>query len=317
MQSHAEPQPGTRVGPLLRDRRLRAGIGVREASQRLRIRQIYLEAIETGQFEALPAPVCALGFVRSYAQLLQLDADEIGRRFKAEIDRHPAAPLRFPLPIPTEAGKPTGAFVLLGAIIAVGAYTAWHVTSHNRMESARVAPVPERLEQLLDDGNVPEAGSARSWTLEDTRHTAASPASGASQEETVAAGDLAAMLGSASTPGERAAGNARAAEPASRTASTTTDATGRIVLQAKADSWVEVRDPASTTKLVARLLRQGEVYDIPDRPGLKLLTGNAGGLVIMVDGKVAPPLGRDGMVRRDVDLHAESLRASSNGAGLQ
>ena len=125
------------------------------------------------------------------------------------------------------------------------------------------------------------------------------------------------MLGSASTPGERAAGTARAAEPASRIASATTDATGRIVLQAKADSWVEVRDPASNTKLVARLLRQGEVYNIPDRPGLKLLTGNAGGLVIMVDGKVAPPLGRDGMVRRDVDLHAESLRASSNGAGLQ
>ena len=63
MQSHAEPQPGTRVGPLLRDRRLRAGIGVREVSQRLRIRQIHLEAIETGQFEAgagLRARFCSI-----------------------------------------------------------------------------------------------------------------------------------------------------------------------------------------------------------------------------------------------------------------
>ncbi len=152
MRPEAEPRPSTRVGALLRDRRLRAGIGVREASQRLHIRQVYLEAIEAGQFEALPAPVCALGFVRSYAQLLQLDADEIGRRFKTEIDGHPAAPLRFPLPIQTEAGQPTSASVLLGAIIAVGAYTAWHVTSGNRIEIARVAPVPERLEQLLDDG---------------------------------------------------------------------------------------------------------------------------------------------------------------------
>lgn len=150
MQPEAEPQPSTRIGPLLRDRRLRAGIGVREVSQRLRIRQIYLEAIEAGQFEALPAAVCALGFVRSYAELLRLDADEIGRRFKAEFDGHPATPLRFPVPIATEAGTPTGASVLLGAIIAVGAYTAWHVTSGNRIEIARVAPVPERLEQLLD-----------------------------------------------------------------------------------------------------------------------------------------------------------------------
>lgn len=152
IQSQADPHPGTRVGPLLRDCRLRAGIGVREVSQRLGIRQIHLEAIETGQFDLLPAAVCALGFVRSYAQLLELDADEIGRRFKTEIDGHPAAPLRFPLPIQTEAGQPTSALVLLGAIIAVGAYTAWHVTSGNRIEIARVAPVPERLEQLLDDG---------------------------------------------------------------------------------------------------------------------------------------------------------------------
>ncbi len=92
----------------------------------------------------------------------------------------------------------------------------------------------------------------------------------------------------------------------------------RIVLKAKADSWVEVRDPATKATLLARLLKSGDVYEVPDKPGLELLTGNAGGLVVMVDGQLAPPLGRDGMVRRDIDLSMPtSLRSAIDGAGLR
>jgi RodZ C-terminal domain len=85
-----------------------------------------------------------------------------------------------------------------------------------------------------------------------------------------------------------------AAEPPNGMGLLASDAAGRIVLKARADSWVEVRDPESNATLVARLLKTGDVYRMPDKPGLKLLTGNAGGLVVMVDGEVAPPLGSFG-----------------------
>jgi cytoskeleton protein RodZ len=68
-----------------------------------------------------------------------------------------------------------------------------------------------------------------------------------------------------------------AAEPPNGIGPLAGDAAGRIVLRARADSWVEVRDPESDATLIARLLKTGDVYKIPDRPGLKLLTGNAGG----------------------------------------
>src|SRR3546814_6148390 len=85
----------------------------------------------------------------------------------------------------------------------------------------------------------------------------------------------------------------------------------RIVIRAEADSWIEVRAPGGEI-LLTRVLRAGDVYRVPDRAGLTLITGNAGGLAIAVDGKPVPRLGPVGSVRRNVALDVESLR---NGAG--
>src|SRR3546814_425857 len=81
----------------------------------------------------------------------------------------------------------------------------------------------------------------------------------------------------------------------------------RIVIRATADSWVEVRAPGGEI-LLTRVLRTGDVYRVPDRAGLTLLTGNAGGLDIAVDGAPVPPLGPPGSVRRNVALDPAGLR---------
>jgi len=106
---------------------------------------------------------------------------------------------------------------------------------------------------------------------------------------------------------------ATATEPAplaeAPSAETTIASTGgpRIVLRAITSSWIQVRDDAANQMLVTRLLRAGESYEVPDRPGLKLLTGNAGALEVVVDGQVAPSIGDVGVVRRGVVLDAERL----------
>ncbi len=82
-----------------------------------------------------------------------------------------------------------------------------------------------------------------------------------------------------------------------------------IELRAKSDSWIQVRD--GDDLLITRLLRQEEVYRVPDRDGLTLMTGNAGGLEVFVGGELMPPLGDEGVVRRGVPLSAERLRSGS------
>ena len=63
--------------------------------------------------------------------------------------------------------------------------------------------------------------------------------------------------------------------------------------------------------LVTRLLKAGESYAVPDRPGLAMRTGNAGGLAIIVDGNPAPPIGPMGGVRRNVALDPQALMAGT------
>jgi len=72
------------------------------------------------------------------------------------------------------------------------------------------------------------------------------------------------------------------------------------------DSWIQVRD--GDDRLLTRLLRQGEVYTVPDRNGLTLTTSNAGGLEVFVDGELMPPLGDVGVAHWGVPLSADRLR---------
>lgn len=88
----------------------------------------------------------------------------------------------------------------------------------------------------------------------------------------------------------------------------------RVVVRATGESWVQVRAQDGTT-LFTRVLRNGDVYRVPDRPGLTLATGNAGALEIVVDGNPAPSLGTFGEVVRNIALDPSRLAAGTAIAG--
>jgi len=85
----------------------------------------------------------------------------------------------------------------------------------------------------------------------------------------------------------------------------------RIVLRAVQASWIEIRSRETGRIVVGRLLRSGETYEVPREAGLMLTTGNAGGLEVVVDGDVAPPLGPEGVILRNVTLDGDRLLAGT------
>ncbi len=78
----------------------------------------------------------------------------------------------------------------------------------------------------------------------------------------------------------------------------------RVTLLAVESAWVEVSNPAGDLTLT-RLLRKGDRYLVPNKPGLTMVTGNAGGIMIVVDGKEIEAAGPIGAVRRDYLLDAD------------
>lgn len=84
----------------------------------------------------------------------------------------------------------------------------------------------------------------------------------------------------------------------------------RIVIIAVEDAWVEVTD-VDGALLFSRVLRKGDSYRAPNRPGAVFVTGNAGGLSVTVDGVPAPALGPAGVVRRNVRLEPDLLKVGT------
>ena len=82
--------------------------------------------------------------------------DEIARRFKAEASEvNRRTELVFPAPMP-QRGVPAGAVILLGVVLAIGAYAGWYrLSGEGRLPAETVAPVPERLATLAEQAVPP------------------------------------------------------------------------------------------------------------------------------------------------------------------
>jgi cytoskeletal protein RodZ len=71
------------LGEWLRQRREELGISLEQAEADTRIRRTYLEALESEEFNALPDHVVGRGFLRNYASYLALDPKEASGRYTA------------------------------------------------------------------------------------------------------------------------------------------------------------------------------------------------------------------------------------------
>lgn len=73
------------IGNALRDARQKAGLTLKDIADAIRIRPIYLQAIEAGQFELLPALPQTVGFTRAYAKYLDVDVERPLSRLGEEV----------------------------------------------------------------------------------------------------------------------------------------------------------------------------------------------------------------------------------------
>jgi cytoskeleton protein RodZ len=131
------------IGQTLRDARLGQDKDIQEVSQSLKIRQIYLEAIENNDFAQLPGKIYILGFVKTYAEYLKLDSEEIIRMYKSGgLLETLNTDLIFPTIVP-EDGMPNKLILLFGFMIAIAGYGSWYYYNNNSSSVQNGQPMNE------------------------------------------------------------------------------------------------------------------------------------------------------------------------------
>ena len=74
----------SRLGELLQTQREKKGITLDQAAADTRIREKFLKALEDGDHRSLPGAVYTKGFLRNYAEYLELDQEELVVLFHQE-----------------------------------------------------------------------------------------------------------------------------------------------------------------------------------------------------------------------------------------
>ena len=280
------PDGAVRVGGELRAARERLGWTIPQLSAGLRIRDAYLEAIEQGRASDLPALAYAVGFVRSYAATLGLDPDTMAQSYRAEIPAETAPVLDFPVARERRPVPPT-AVVLMGALLAVGAYVGWYSLSDPQADRLNAVPaVPARLAAVIAPS--PQVASVLPDTVE--------PAQASSSTASVA-----------DQPAEPAV-IATAEQPPTTPIASAALIAHTMVVRASADSWVQVRDRDAGSVLLNRVLHANESWPVPPGLPLTMTTGNAAGTELVIDGVASPIPGGAGAVRRDISLDPDAVR---------
>ncbi len=124
------------IGADLRAARTDRGLSLDEVAQELRFSKAYIRYLEDGTFDSLPGATYVSGYIRSYAQLLDLDASAMVGRYQslqAPSDAKPA----YNFPVNSQKPQRSGAVMASVAIIAaVIGYGGWYWANKPGLNSA-------------------------------------------------------------------------------------------------------------------------------------------------------------------------------------
>jgi cytoskeleton protein RodZ len=334
------------VGALLKASRQRLDQDLRHVADSLRIRLVYLQAIEDGRFHDLPGTTYAAGFIRTYAEYLGLDGAEVVRRYRQEAVGASGRPELHILTPVSERHTPSGAIMLVALVVAVMAYGGWYYISSQEKPVSELAPeLSERLSSILKP-SVEKKSDSKNEATEEVVPVATvkpvEPAEPVKSVEPVKPVEEAPKVEApkietpkveppakpVDKPVEKVEAPAATTNPVSAVTTPTpvapppsaletqddkgrifghADGNERIALEANSDAWIEVRG-AKGELIFSRVLRKGDRYRVAPNPGMILGTGNAGAINVTVDGHSAPALGSMGSVRKGIPLDPEKLK---------
>ena len=272
------------VGKLCLDARLNKGLTQEQAGSLLKVRVKIIKDFENGEHIDLPGLAYKVGFVRSYARLLDLDGDLLVKEFKESLELNSfKEEYKFLTP---EFNKnnfiPVGAIV--SVFVAILSYTGWYYSDRsNKIEQVsdkKIAEISSKTSEIENNSYV---------IIEENFSNNLLSSKSNNDEKRVQEANLKTNLKDDKVgiiPSKNTELSATANER---------DPSTEMVLKAIGNSWVEIEDVDGNV-LMTRLMRPGETYVVPNINGLTFNTGNAGALSLSQGKVIVPKLGEVGEI---------------------
>ena len=135
-----------KLGSELSMARIELDLELEEVSKITRIQLSHLRAIEEGRFKDLPGNTYSIGFLRTYANFLDLDSTALITRYKDITSSIQSKIENLDFPEPAKEGRSPGPWLILGMLIlAAIAYGIWYYISHDSSEGDMVADLSSLL----------------------------------------------------------------------------------------------------------------------------------------------------------------------------
>ena len=281
------------IGTALRDARVARNLSLAEVSAFLRIREAHLEAIELEDFEQLPGNVYAIGFIRTYAQYLELNESDLIMRFKAASVESGMADMVFE---EEETEQISGALKI--SLLVVGAlvvYVLWLVagTQNDGITVSTVVQTPAAPV---------EAPAAPTPPAVVADEAAAASAAAAETPATPRALDGAAPAAATIEGPADVQPNAQLIN--------TTPAPSKVEIRATRRTWMRLEN-AQGRVLFSSVIDEGEGFELPDDMDYILATRDAGALTYFVNNQAVAPVGRRGQILTNRNLKRADIAAQA------
>lgn len=265
------------VGEYLKKHRNYQNIDISKISKELNISKYIVESIENNDFSADIGNVYWIGYIRSYAKLLKLNEKELIDQYKVQISFREKQNIEISKPI--EKFEVSNFFLnykLISVFLIISLSTAFYIMfiddKDYSLNYAIISDVPENLQSEIEEFEF-------ETVLLDMK-----------AERKIQYVDESKNI--KLTTNNKISGSLNASVPSKNEDE---DFKNKILIKSLDSTWIQMRNNEDEIVL-NKLLKKNEEYSYFLGDNYSITTGNAGNLIIFIDGEVKGKLGKKGEV---------------------
>ena len=300
------------IGSLFIDARVKKGLTQEDASKILKVRISAIKQIESGEELGSLGSAYRLGFLRSYAKLVDLDPENIIKNYKSS---NSEKNIKFDYNFPSVTKEKKSLFPIIALctfLFSLVVYSSWYYLNINSLKTEN-----KNITYLDNDNN-----NLDYVKIEDNKNLSPDNAEKIySENVAVSEKETSNIIINENFQNKvvdnNEVGSKILLEPNTLTDTSISNETSAIanertpkeemVLKSSGNSWVEIEDLDGNSYLT-RLMRSGETFVVPDKKGLTLSTGNAGVLSLTFGSTHISKLGSIGEVISSRPLNIEAFK---------